>query len=59
MKGQSLAAKDILGSAERAKPFLGGPLILMRLAPVDYHHVPYPDDGRTVDHERLGRSIWT
>ncbi|WP_292508450.1 phosphatidylserine decarboxylase [Methylobacterium sp.] len=23
------------------------------------HHVHYPDDGRTVDHERLGRTPWT
>ncbi|WP_462120105.1 phosphatidylserine decarboxylase [Methylorubrum extorquens] len=59
VKGQSLAAQAILGSAERAKPFLGGPVLLMRLSPVDYHHVHYPDDGRTVDHQRLGRSIWT
>lgn len=59
IKGQSLAAEDLIGSAERAKPFLGGPVILMRLSPVDYHHVHYPDDGRTVDHQRLGRSLWT
>lgn len=59
IKGQSLAAQDILGNAERAKPFLGGPVILMHLSPVDYHHVHYPDDGRTVDHQRLGRSLWT
>lgn len=59
VKGQSLAAPDILGSAERAKPFLGGPVLLGRLSPVDYHHVHYPDDGRTLDHQRLGRSIWT
>src|ERR1700712_1068587 len=59
VKGQSLAAEDILGNAERAKPFLGGPVILMRLSPVDYHHVHYPDDGRTVEHERMGRSLWT
>ena len=26
IKGQSLAATDILGSAARAKPFLGGPV---------------------------------
>ena len=59
VKGQSLDAAAILGSAERAAPFLGGPVILSRLAPVDYHHVHYPDDGRTLDHARLGRSIWT
>lgn len=59
VKGQSLAAEDILGDAARAKSFLGGPVILMRLSPMDYHHVHYPDDGRTVDHQRLGRSLWT
>jgi hypothetical protein len=32
---QSLAAADILDNAERAKPFLGGPVLLMRLSPVD------------------------
>ena len=59
VKGQSLAARDILGDAERAEPFIGGPVILARLSPVDYHRVHYPDAGRTLDHERLGRSIWT
>ena len=59
VKGQSLAAADILGNAERARPFLGGPVLLMRLAPVDYHHVHYPDDGRTLEHERLGHRMWT
>lgn len=59
VKEQSLAAKDILGSQERAAPFVGGPVILARLAPVDYHHVHYPDDGRTLEHLRLGRSLWT
>jgi phosphatidylserine decarboxylase len=54
IKGQSLAAEDILGSAERAKPFLGGPVILMRLSPVDYHHVHYPDDGRPWNRSGLG-----
>ncbi|WP_369010718.1 phosphatidylserine decarboxylase [Methylobacterium frigidaeris] len=31
----------------------------MRLSPVDYHHVHYLDDGRTVDHQLVGRSLWT
>ena len=32
---------------------------LVRLAPVDYHHMHYPDDGTTLDHQRLGRRLWT
>jgi hypothetical protein len=31
----------------------------VRLAPVDYHHVHYCDDGRSLDHDRLGRRLWT
>jgi phosphatidylserine decarboxylase len=26
---------------------------------VDYHHVHYPDDGRTLDDDRLGYRLWT
>ena len=36
-----------------------GPVLLVRLAPVDYHHMHYPDDGTTRDHQRLGRRLWT
>jgi len=31
----------------------------VRLAPVDYHHVHYPDHGRTLDHDRRGHRLWT
>ena len=34
-------------------------MLLVRLAPVDYHHMHYPDDGTTQDHQRLGRRLWT
>ena len=59
VKGHSLNAAQILGSAERARLFEGGPVLLVRLAPVDYHHAHYPDDGETLDHARLGRRLWT
>jgi phosphatidylserine decarboxylase len=59
IKGKSLDAAQLLGSAERARPFAGGPVILARLSPVDYHHVHYPDDGCTLEHARLGKSLWT
>jgi phosphatidylserine decarboxylase len=35
------------------------PVLLARLALVDYHHVHYPDDGRTLHQDRLGRRQWT
>jgi phosphatidylserine decarboxylase len=45
VKGHSLSAEHILGNAERARSFIGGPVFLVRLAPVDYHRVHYCDDG--------------
>jgi phosphatidylserine decarboxylase len=59
VKGHSLSAEHILGNAERARPFIGGPIFLVRLAPVDYHRVHYCDDGITLDQDRLGRRLWT
>jgi phosphatidylserine decarboxylase len=59
VKGHSLNAAQILGSAERARLFARGPVLLVRLAPVDYHHVHYFDDGKTLDHQRLGNRLWT
>jgi phosphatidylserine decarboxylase len=59
IKGHSLSPEQILGDSERARPFLGGPVILARLAPVDYHRVHYPVSGRTVSHDRIGGRLWT
>jgi phosphatidylserine decarboxylase len=59
IKGHSLDAEKILGSEERARSFIGGPVLLARLSPVDYHHAHYPDDGKTIDDTRLGRRLWT
>jgi phosphatidylserine decarboxylase len=59
IKGHSLNAEGLLGSASRAEPFIEGPVLLARLAPVDYHHLHYPDDGRTCEQDRLGRNLWT
>jgi phosphatidylserine decarboxylase len=59
VKGHSLSPEQILGNAQCARPFIGGPVLLVRLAPVDYHHVHYPDHGRTLDHDRRGHRLWT
>jgi phosphatidylserine decarboxylase len=54
VKGASLDAVRLLGSEARARPFHDGPALLVRLSPLDYHHVHYPDDGRTLESYRLG-----
>ena len=53
VKGEFLSAEKILGSSDEAKPFEGGPLLISRLCPVDYHRFHYPDDGRTDAQYRL------
>jgi phosphatidylserine decarboxylase len=59
VKGHSLDAKTILGNAERAQLFAGGPVLLARLSPMDYHHVHYPDAGTTLARDQLGYRLWT
>jgi phosphatidylserine decarboxylase len=59
VKGYLLSAGHILGSEARAAPFIGGPVLLARLSPVDYHHNHYPDDGRTLERDWLGGPLWT
>jgi len=48
VKGSMLRAVDLIGDAELAKDFIGGPLMIARLCPVDYHRYHYPDDGNTL-----------
>jgi len=59
VKGYSLDARRILGSDERAKRFEGGPVLLARLAPIDYHRAHFPDDGMVTDRVRFGGRLWT
>jgi len=48
VKGAMLRAVDLIGDAELAQDFIGGPLMIARLCPVDYHRYHYPDDGKTL-----------
>lgn len=49
VKGQYLRADALLGDIEKAAPFIGGPLVIARLCPVDYHRYHYPDAGKTIE----------
>ncbi|MBN21337.1 MAG: phosphatidylserine decarboxylase [Bdellovibrionaceae bacterium] len=53
VKGKELSASALLDSEKWAKVFEGGPLIIARLCPVDYHRFHYPDDGTTVEKYRV------
>jgi phosphatidylserine decarboxylase len=59
IKNSSLNMEKILGNSSRVKPFIGGPVLLARLSPVDYHHLHYPDDGHTLSQYRIGGRLWT
>ena len=52
VKGTSMAAAPMLAVPEAAGidpgRFQGGPLLIARLCPADYHRYHYPDSGRTV-----------
>ncbi|ATX79628.1 phosphatidylserine decarboxylase [Mariprofundus aestuarium] len=48
VKGSMLRAVDLIGDSELAKAFIGGPLMIARLCPVDYHRYHYPDHGKTL-----------
>jgi len=49
VKGSQLSANALLGSEEKAKPFQGGPLLLARLCPTDYHRFHFPDSGEILE----------
>jgi phosphatidylserine decarboxylase len=59
IKGQSLRPELLLDDRKLAQQFQGGPVMLARLAPVDYHHLHYVDAGMTKRVNRLGRRLWT
>lgn len=51
IKGQQLTPSLLFGpkGADWVSTFEGGPCIVARLCPVDYHRYHYPDNGRTLD----------
>lgn len=49
VKGKFLNLETLLNSSEMARPFLGGPLIIARLCPVDYHRFHFPDAGKIIE----------
>lgn len=49
VKGKLLNAKDLLGGSKWSQTFAGGPLLIARLCPVDYHRYHYPLSGETLE----------
>ena len=53
VKGENLRAETVLGDLTSARPFIGGPVLIARLCPVDYHRFHFPDDGVTLSDRRI------
>ena len=53
VKGALLDLKQLLQSEALAKVFEGGPCVVARLCPKDYHRFHYPESGTTVDVRRI------
>lgn len=49
VKGVYLRPNDLLGNERYENVFKGGPFLIARLCPVDYHRYHYPDQGKTID----------
>ncbi len=54
VKGKLLGAPLLLGHSDWGPTFQGGPLLLARLCPVDYHRFHFPDCGEILDSYRVG-----
>ena len=57
VKGEFLSPRILMGENNSVEDFEGGPLLLARLCPVDYHRFHYPDDGRAVDHQCISGKL--
>lgn len=58
IKNKILTPSEILGDLEVAQPFHGGPLLICRLRPSDFHRFHYPDDGTLLKQYRVHGSLY-
>lgn len=53
VKGFELSINELISSSIWEKTFSGGPLLLARLCPVDYHRFHFVDKGKVLDRYRI------
>lgn len=49
VKGVGISATELLRVSEWSKKFEGGPMLVCRLCPIDYHRFHFPDDGELIN----------
>lgn len=57
VKGVFLKPESMVEHETWGKTFEGGPLMIARLCPVDYHRFHFPDDGKILDTYRRGNVL--
>ena len=57
VKGNFITANALMGNMDRDFPFKGGPLIIARLAPQDYHRFHFIDSGTIIDHYKISGAL--
>jgi phosphatidylserine decarboxylase len=58
VKEMSLQFPQLLNFHPLAERFRGGPAMIARLCPTDYHRFHYPDDGELVESLRAGTKLY-
>ncbi len=58
-KGRKFNLEKLLNSADLAKRFAGGSMIISRLSPLDYHRFHYPVSGHVCARKRVKGSLYT
>ncbi|MCK5884281.1 MAG: phosphatidylserine decarboxylase [Bacteriovoracaceae bacterium] len=53
VKGKDYQAKKFLNNTKWESTFTGGPLIVARLCPTDYHRFHFIDNGKVLDHYKV------
>lgn len=53
VKGRGWSLRELLGNDSLARSYAGGTCLIYRLAPVDYHHYIYVDQGWHRSHVRI------
>jgi len=63
VKGSQLNSEQLLGFSDSgikwAPEFTNGPILIARLAPIDYHRFHYFDDGEVLDQFSLGKDLFS
>lgn len=59
VKGQFLSSRDLLAGHKSYKQFEGGPILICRLCPIDYHHFHFPVSGAITKRFRIQGSLYS